>query len=80
MGPTSDQSYMIQRRKTYDVRYLELAVEAVENGICSSRKAAKYYGVPRSSVVSRIYRKKPRAIPPQIIVENVEMDTKSYQS
>lgn len=47
----------------YDIRNLELAVEAVEHGICSSRKAAQYYGVPRSSVVSRIYRKRPRSKP-----------------
>ena len=54
----------------YDIRNLELAVEAVEHGICSSRKAAQYYGVPRSSVVSRIYRKRPRSKPtnPRTIV------------
>lgn len=57
----ADYSFLLERKKKirdYDIRNLELAVEAVEHGILSSRKAANYYGVPRSSVVSRIYRKK----------------------
>jgi hypothetical protein len=62
----------IKRRKLkdYDPHYLLLAVNAVKSGKMTAVVASKFYGVPRTTIITRIARN----------IENLSISSFSFEN